>query len=93
MAVYVDDAIWDWHGRKWCHLLADNIDELHRFARRLRPASHLVSRARPRRSAPHYDLTAYERALAIKPTAPWFAIVRQSSRCIGRSREIRAAAR
>ena len=33
MAVYVDDAIWDWHGRKWCHLLADDIDELHRFAR------------------------------------------------------------
>ena len=35
MAVYVDDAIWAWQGRKWCHLLADEIDELHRFARTL----------------------------------------------------------
>src|SRR5579871_5248763 len=33
--VYVDDAIWNWQGLKWCHLLADDIDELHRFARRL----------------------------------------------------------
>ena len=32
MAVYVDEAIWQWQGRKWCHLLADEIDELHRFA-------------------------------------------------------------
>ena len=24
MAVYVDDAIWHWKGRKWCHLLADD---------------------------------------------------------------------
>ena len=28
MAVYVDEAIW-MAGRKWCHLLADDIDELH----------------------------------------------------------------
>ena len=64
MAVYVDDAIWDWHGRKWCHLLADNIDELHRFARKL--GLHGTSfQSPPRVSAPHYDLTAYERRRAI----------------------------
>ena len=64
MAVYVDDAIWDWHGRKWCHLLADNIDELHRFARQL--GLHRTSfQSPPRVSAPHYDLTAYERRRAI----------------------------
>ena len=64
MAVYVDDAIWDWHGRKWCHLLADNIDELHRFARKL--GLHRTSfQSPPRVSAPHYDLTAYERRRAI----------------------------
>ena len=34
MAVYVDDALWQWHGLRWCHLLADDIDELHRFAAR-----------------------------------------------------------
>jgi hypothetical protein len=35
VAVYVDDALWLWQGLKWCHLLADDIDELHRFAARL----------------------------------------------------------
>ena len=29
--VYVDTAVWHWQGLKWAHLLADDIDELHRF--------------------------------------------------------------
>jgi len=63
MAVYVDDAIWTWQGRKWCHLLADDIDELHRFAARL--GLHRTSyQGPPRSSTPHYDLTAYERQRA-----------------------------
>jgi hypothetical protein len=65
MAVYVDDAIWDWRGRKWCHLLADDPDELHRFAARL--GLHRTSyQGPPKTSAPHYDLTAYERRRAIR---------------------------
>ena len=64
MAVYVDDAIWDWQGRKWCHLLADETDELHRFAALL--GLHRTSyQGPPKTSAPHYDLTAYERRRAI----------------------------
>jgi hypothetical protein len=64
MAVYVDDAIWDWQGRKWCHLLADRVDELHRFAARL--GLHRTSyQGPPKTSAPHYDLTAYERRRAV----------------------------
>jgi len=64
MAVYVDDAIWDWRGCKWCHLLADDTDELHRFANRL--GLHRTSyQGPPKTSAPHYDLTAYERRRAI----------------------------
>jgi hypothetical protein len=64
MAVYVDDAIWDWHGRKWCHLLDDE-DELHRFARSI--GLHRSSyQGPPKTSAPHYDLTTYERGLAIR---------------------------
>ena len=27
MAVYVDEAIWRWAGRNWCHLLADDIED------------------------------------------------------------------
>jgi len=64
MAVYVDDAIWDWRGRRWCHLLGDEIDELHRFAARL--GLHRTSyQGPPKTSSPHYDLTAYERRRAI----------------------------
>jgi len=64
MAVYVDDAIWGWRGRKWCHLLADDIDELHRFAARL--GLHRTSyQGPPKGSTPHYDLTSYERRRAI----------------------------
>jgi Protein of unknown function (DUF4031) len=32
MVVYVDQAMWAWQGLKWCHLLADDLDDLHRFA-------------------------------------------------------------
>jgi hypothetical protein len=64
MAVYVDDAIWAWQGRKWCHLLADEVDELHRFASLL--GLHRTSyQGPPKISAPHYDLTSYERRRAI----------------------------
>jgi hypothetical protein len=64
MSVYVDDAIWGWRGRKWCHLLADDIDELHRFASLL--GLHRTSyQGPPKSSTPHYDLTSYERRRAI----------------------------
>ena len=64
MAVYVDDAIWSWQDRKWCHLLADDIDELHRFAATL--GLHRISyQGPPKTSSPHYDLTAFERRRAI----------------------------
>jgi hypothetical protein len=64
MAVYVDEAIWAWQGRKWCHLLADDIDELHRFARSL--GLHRSSyQGPPKTASPHYDLTSFERRRAI----------------------------
>lgn len=64
MTVYVDDAIWDWHGRKWCHLLADDVDELHRFAREI--GLHRISYQGPPKTAnPHYDITGFERSRAI----------------------------
>ncbi|QPC87681.1 DUF4031 domain-containing protein [Mesorhizobium sp. NBSH29] len=64
MAVYVDAAIWKWAGRNWCHLMADDVAELHRFAARL-GVNRLVYQGPPRTSAPHYDITAYERSRAI----------------------------
>jgi hypothetical protein len=65
MAVYVDEAIWHWQGRKWCHLLADDVDELHRFANAM--GLHRFSyQGPPKTSKPHYDLTAYERDRALR---------------------------
>jgi Protein of unknown function (DUF4031) len=62
MAAYVDDAIWHRAGRKWCHLLADDIDELHRFAAQI-GINRLSFQAAA--TTPHYDLTAFERAKAL----------------------------
>jgi hypothetical protein len=62
--VYVDDAIWNWQGLKWCHLLADDLDELHRFARQL-GISIASYQGPPKTSAPHYDLTGFERSRAV----------------------------
>lgn len=65
MTVYVDAAIWKWAGRKWCHLMADEVEELHGFAARL-GVHRLVYQGPPRTTAPHYDITSYERARAIR---------------------------
>lgn len=64
MAVYVDDAVWPWKGTLWCHLLADDLDELHRFARQL-GMEHRWFQHPPHASSPHYDLTIGKRAQAI----------------------------
>lgn len=64
MAVYVDNAAFPWRGRRWAHLMADDLDELHAFAARL----GLPRRAfQDRRSGAHYDIDAAmrERALAM----------------------------
>ena len=64
MAVYVDDAIWKWSGLKWFHLLADETDELHRFAALL-GIKRTSFQCPPKAATPHYDLTGYERVRAI----------------------------
>lgn len=64
MAVYVDAAIWHWAGRRWCHLLADDIDQLHRFAAQL-GITRASFQGPPKATTPHYDLTAFERSRAL----------------------------
>jgi hypothetical protein len=64
VAVYVDAPIWHWQGLRWCHLLADDLDELHRFASHL--GLHRSSyQGPPKTTAPHYDITGFERKRAI----------------------------
>jgi hypothetical protein len=65
LAVYVDAAIWPHAGRRWCHLLADDILELHRFAHRL-GVKRSSYQGPPRTAKPHYDITAFERDRAIR---------------------------
>ena len=62
--VYVDDAIWPWHGRRWCHLLGDTPAELHRFASRL-GLHAFCYQGPPKTGTPHYDITGFERSRAI----------------------------
>ena len=65
MAVYVDSPIWRWHGRRWCHLLADDVDELHRFAFLL-GVKRTTYQGPPKTATPHYDITALERYRALR---------------------------
>ncbi|TKS54938.1 DUF4031 domain-containing protein [Luteimonas yindakuii] len=64
MAVYVDDAVTLWRGRRWAHLMADTLDELHAFAAELGIPRHAFQN---RTSGAHYDVPAdlRERALAL----------------------------
>ena len=62
MTVYVDDAVTLWRGRRWAHLMADTLDELHAFAEQL----GMPRRAfQDKTSGAHYDITADLRIRAI----------------------------
>lgn len=62
MAVYVDDAVTLWRDRRWAHLMADTVTELHAMAARL----GIPMRAfQNRTSGAHYDVTAEVRLRAI----------------------------
>lgn len=61
MAVYVDEA-WLRRGRRWAHLMADTLEELHAMATRLGlPARAYQHKA----SGAHYDVTEPLREKAI----------------------------
>lgn len=64
MTVYVDDAVHLWRGRRWAHLMADTLDELHGMAERL----EIPRRAfQNKTSGAHYDVPSElrERAIAL----------------------------
>jgi Protein of unknown function (DUF4031) len=65
MATYVDEAIWVWRGRRWCHLSADSAEELHDFAARLGLLRHWFQSKPDRPWHDHYDIPADVRAQAI----------------------------
>ncbi len=66
MTVYVDELRRTqrskaWHYGEACHLVADGLEELHAFARRLRLKHHWFQDGR----FPHYDLTKHRRRVAL----------------------------
>jgi hypothetical protein len=65
MAVYVDEAIWLWRGRRWCHLTADSPEELHDFAAQLGLLRQWFQSKPNRPWSDHYDLPADVRVQAI----------------------------
>jgi hypothetical protein len=66
VAVYVDEVIWWWRGRRWCHLTADDTEELHEFAARLglRRGSFQSKPDRPWHD--HYDVPIEARGRALR---------------------------
>ena len=62
MAVYIDDAVHAWRDKRWAHLLADTLDELHAMAARL----GIPRRAfQNKLSGAHYDVPSELRDQAI----------------------------
>ncbi len=63
VTVYVDDAVTWWRDRRWAHLMADTLDELHGFAARL----GLPRRAfQDKTSGAHYDVDSELREQALR---------------------------
>ena len=62
MAVYVDFMQIKFKGYRWCHMLADSLQELHDFAAFIEVDPRLFHR---NASYPHYDITVQMRETAI----------------------------
>lgn len=66
MAVYVDFVQIKFKGYKWCHMLADSLQELHDFAAFIEVDPRLFHRTA---SYPHYDITVQMRETALEKGA------------------------
>lgn len=63
MAIYVDAEGIRWRNRLWCHLVADSLNELHDFARRLGLKRQWFQ---DQGFYPHYDVTMAVRERALR---------------------------
>lgn len=63
MAIYVDFVRIEFKGHRWCHMLADTLQELHEFAALIDVDKRLFHR---NASYPHYDVTVQMRETAIE---------------------------
>ena len=65
MSVYVDEAIFERWGRRWCHLTADTTEELHAFAAMLGLERRRFQTKPGRPWVDHYDITEDKRTEAV----------------------------
>lgn len=63
MPVYVDNVLIPSKGTLWCHMVADSLDELHSFAKRLGLKRDWFQHAA---TYPHYDVTNSMREKALR---------------------------
>ncbi len=63
MPVYVDTAEWPFRGQLYCHVMADELDQLHAMADKIGLKRSWFQNKRG--STPHYDLAPSKRALAV----------------------------
>ena len=64
MSVYVDTARHPFRGYIMCHMIADNLDELHLMADKI-GIERRWFQAPPKASHPHYDIPESKRAKAL----------------------------
>ena len=92
MAVYVDEPIWEWRGRRWCHLTADSSEELHTFAARIGLLRQWFQSKPGRPWHDHYDLPEHVRAQAVACGARELSNAEMGRRQARRRDEARAPA-
>lgn len=88
--VYVDNAFVERRGRRWCHLLADSVEELHEFAAAVGLSKQAFHRAA---RIPHYDVTSTQRLWLLeqgaKPVTARQAILLTKHLTVTKARPIR----
>jgi hypothetical protein len=63
VAILVDDCVWPWRDRLWCHMVSDtSLDELHAFARWIGVPERAFG-------GDHYDIPEEARAIAVQEGA------------------------
>ena len=67
--MYVDRAVWEWRGQRWCHLLTDTDEELHAFAAALGLKRAWFQHRPERPWQDHYDLPEEVRRAAVRAGA------------------------
>jgi hypothetical protein len=60
--VYVDACVWPFGRMMMCHMMADNVSDLHAMADKIGIARRWFQNAR----YPHYDICKSKRALAVQ---------------------------